>query len=399
MLGSNSCKRLQLLLPSCRIVGGSVTHLHFFQKEPIFISSYSSKSSLVSGNDKLQEKVISFTVSYLINSCGLSPKLALSASKSVQFDNREGPDSVLNVLRNHGFSDDHISQLVRKRPKLLSANAEKTVVPKLEFLSSVGLSGTGLFRVLYSNPDIILKHSLERTIIPCYDIIKSLLLVDEKVALFLRSSYRVMSSKLINMVPNISVLRALEVPQASISLWVTCHPFVLSLDTEKFKENIKKVTGMGFAPSSATFMKALDVISLTDALTWDQKMEVYKKCGWTEDDFLLAFRKNPFFMSLSCKKFSSKMDFLMMGWQPADVARNPTVLTYSLEKWIIPRCSVIRVLLLKGLILKGEFSLGTIMAPEKYFLDRFVIRYQEQVPELLHILQGKIGIVELGFGF
>ncbi|VVA24021.1 PREDICTED: mRNAion termination factor [Prunus dulcis] len=228
MLGSNSCQRLQLLLPSCRNVGGSLTHLHFFQKEPIFFSSYSSKSSLVSGNDKLQEKVISFTVSYLINSRGLSPKLALSASKSVQFDNREGPDSVLNVLRNHGFSDDHISQLVRKRPKLLSANAEKTVVPKLEFLSSVGLSGTGLFRVLYSNPNIILKNSLERTIIPCYDIIKSLLLVDEKVALFLRSSYWVMTSKLINMVPNISVLRALEVPQASISLWVTCQcPLIL----------------------------------------------------------------------------------------------------------------------------------------------------------------------------
>ncbi|KAH0982395.1 hypothetical protein GBA52_009572 [Prunus armeniaca] len=251
------------------------------------------------------------------NSCGLSPKLALSASKSVQFDNREGPDSVLNVLRNHGFSDDHISQLVRKRPKLLSANAEKTVVPKLEFLSSVGLSGTGLFRVLYSNPNIILKNSLERTIIPCYDIIKSLLLVDEKVALFLRSSYWVMSSKLINMVPNISVLRALEVPQASIFLCDLSS--FCSLDTEKFKENIKKVT---------------------------------------------------------------------------DVARNPSVLTYSLEKRIIPRCSVIRVLLLKGLIVKGEFFVGTIMIPEKYFLDRFVIRYQEQAPELLHIFQGKIGIVE-----
>lgn len=134
MLGSNSCQRLQLLLPSCRNVGGSLTHLHFLQKEPIFFSSYSSKSSLVSGNDKLQEKVFSFTVSCLINSCGLSPKLALSASKSVQFDNREGPDSVLNVLRNPGFSDDHISQLVRKRPKLLSANAEKTVVPSFSVL-------------------------------------------------------------------------------------------------------------------------------------------------------------------------------------------------------------------------------------------------------------------------
>ncbi|PQP97353.1 uncharacterized protein Pyn_09085 [Prunus yedoensis var. nudiflora] len=268
-------------------------------KSQIDVGSNQFLEQLIAGGSKLSVETISlcFIPHKLM---WVVPKTGSLCFQSVQFDNREGPESVLNVLRNHGFSDDHISQLVRKRPKLLSANAEKTVVPKLEFLSSVGLS----------------------------------------------------------------VLRALEVPQASISLWVTCHPFVLSLDTEKFKENIKKVTGMGFAPSSATFMKALDVISLTDALTWDQKKEVYKKCGWTEDDFLLAFRKNPFFMSLSCKKFSSKMDFLMKGWQPADVARNPNVLTYSLEKWIIPRCSVIRVLLLKGLIAKGEFSLGTIMTPK-----------------------------------
>lgn len=181
-------------------------------------------------------------------------------------------------------------------------------MPKLEFLSSVGLSGTGLFPVLYSNPNIILKNSLERTIIPCYDIIKSLLLVDEKVALFLRSSYWVMSSKLINMVPNISVLRALEVPQASIFLCDLSS--FCSLDTEKFKENIKKVTGMGFAPSSATFMKALHEISLTDALTWDQKMEVYKKCGWTEMISHWRLERIPFLGAYHLRSFRVKWIFL-----------------------------------------------------------------------------------------
>lgn len=74
-------------------------------------------------------------------------------------------------------------------------------------------------------------------------------------------------------------------------------------------------------------------------------MELYSKWGWTEDDFWLAFRKNPRFMPLSANSFSSEMDFIVnkMGWQPADVAKELNTLTYSLEKRIMPRASVIRI--------------------------------------------------------
>ena len=159
---------------------------------------------------------------------------------------------------------------------------------------------------------------------------------------------------------------------------------------------------MGISPSSSSFMKALYVISAVDELKWVRRMEVYKTTfSWTEDDFFLAFRKNPMFMGMSEKMVLSKIDFLVkrMGWEPALVGASPGVLTYSLEKWTIPRCSVIRVLLLKGLILKGEFSLGgTVTTSKSYFLDRFVIRYQEQVPELLNIFQGKMSLADIGLG-
>ncbi|XP_068304272.1 transcription termination factor MTERF15, mitochondrial-like [Pyrus communis] len=271
----------------------------FLRPEP-----YSSKSLLVAEKVKLGDGG-DFTVSYLINSCGLSPKHALSAAKKVHFDTPEGPNSVLNLLEDHGFDKTHISHLVKKHPHLLLFNPEKTLLPKLEFLGSIGLSGTGL---------------------------------------------------------------------AECSL--------------EFKEIVKKIMSMGVSPSSEVFTRALHVNALRDASEWEQKMELYRKWGWTEDDFMLAFRRNPLFMGFTEKNFSSKMDFLVnkMGWQPADVAGSPTVVTYSLEKYIIPRCSVIRILLSKGLISKGEFTLGTfIMNPKSYFLNRFVIKYQEQVPELLSI--------------
>ncbi|XP_040373860.1 uncharacterized protein LOC112199891 [Rosa chinensis] len=177
----------------------------------------------------------------------------------------------------------------------------------------------------------------------------------------------------------------------------------MSLENEKFHQNVNKVMSLGFRPStSTTFMKALFVISTTDSSKWAQKMDFYKKCGWTEDDFLLAFSKNPLFMNMTEKNISSKMDFIvnkMALVQPADLAHYPTVLTYSLENRIIPRASVIRVLLLKGLIARGDFSFNSLMIyNNKKFLDKFVVPYQPQVPELLSIFAGEmgLGLVELG---
>lgn len=396
---NSCCKRLQLMLG---IVGDSATHLKVFQKEAIFLRSYSSKSSLVSEKVILGEKRGSFTESYLMNSCGLSQKLAVSVSKKVQFDTRERPDSVLNLLKRHGFSKTHISELVKKRPKLLLANAEKNLVPKLEFFASIGISGTGLAHMVCMSP-VVLERSIEGSLMPCYHIIKSLLVLDDnKLSRMFANIQWVRLAKMRNIAPNISVLRALGVPEASISHWMSHRPFLLSLESDKFKENVKKATSMGVPPSYASFMKVLYVIIRVHEPEWAQKMELYKNWGWTEDDFLLAFRKNPQFMELTVKNFSSKMDFLVnkMGWHPADVAGSSIALNYSLEKYIIPRCLVIRVLLLKGLISKGEFSLGTLVRkPKQYFLDRLVIKYQEQVPELRSIVEGKLRLAEQGLGF
>ncbi|PRQ39162.1 putative transcription regulator mTERF family [Rosa chinensis] len=399
------CKRLQLLLPSCSSSVDSVTHLHCFRKASHFSSSYSSKSLLGGKIDKPQEKDGSFTVSYLVNSCGLSPEVALCLSKKrVHFKSREKPDSVIKLLKHYGFNDTDISQLVKKFPEVLGAKPEKTILPKLEFFSSIGLSGNDIARALCSNPSI-LKRNVDRSLRPCYDIIKSILVSDLEVAVFFKNSYQLLTVKSVsNIAQNVSVLRKLKVPEPSISYYATCQPFVMSLEKEKFHEAVKRVMSLGFHPSNATtFMKALFVISITDSSKWAEKMDFYKKCGWSEDDFLVAFRKNPFFMNMTEKNISSKMDFIvnqMALVQPADLAHYPTVLTYSLEKWIIPRCSVIRVLLLKGLITRGEFNFNTLMGlNKKNFLKRFVVQYQEQVPELLSIFEGKMGLAELGLGF
>ena len=81
-------------------------------------------------------------------------------------------------------------------------------------------------------------------------------------------------------------------------------------------------------------------------------------------------------MESSEKKILSMMEFLVkkMGWEYAAVARCPTVFLRSLEKNVIPRCSVVKVLQLKGLVNK-DMSLSILAYTEKNFFDRFVVKY------------------------
>ncbi|XP_057997968.1 transcription termination factor MTERF5, chloroplastic-like [Hevea brasiliensis] len=343
----------------------------------------------------------SFTVSFLINSCGLILKSAQSISKKICFKTLERPDSVLRLLREHGFTNSHISKIVKMRPRVLLLNPERTILPKLEFLCSIGVSRSDLSVIVSQNPDL-LNRSIKRNLIPHYHILKSILVSDEKVIKCLK---RLLKSSIVlsqnDFYANISLLRGLGIPQSSISLLVTFNPSTMCLKAFNFAEGVKKVVQIGFDPSKLQFVRALQVLLGIKQKTWEDKIEAFRRWGLSEEEISSIFRKNPFCMGLSEKNIMCSMNFLVckMGWQPAAVARVPIVLSYGLETRIKPRCSVIRVLLLKGLI-KADVPVSSVMITrEKYFLGRFVIKYLDQVPQLLDIFQGKIGLTELGFGF
>ncbi|RXI08756.1 hypothetical protein DVH24_022900 [Malus domestica] len=57
------------------------------------------------------------------------------------------------------------------------------------------------------------------------------------------------------------------------------------------------------------------------------------------------------------------------------IAKYPVVMNLSLERRLIPRSSVVKVLLLKGLI-NENFNLGSVVIPvKKQFLETFVNRF------------------------
>ncbi|KAF2322028.1 hypothetical protein GH714_005809 [Hevea brasiliensis] len=316
----------------------------------------------------------------------------------MRFETPERPDSVLRLLREHGFTNSDISRIVKSRPQVLLAHPKNTLMPKFEFLRSIGVSTSGLSIIVSRNP-FLLTQSIEQHLIPLYEFLKSVLVTDEKVVTALKHMKR--NFKLNSFSNNLAFLRGLGVPQSSISYLLTQHPFVMFQEVGKLAEGVNKVMKLGFDPSKIMFVEAVLVFYTMTQKTWEHKMGVYRRWALSEDEIWLIFRKHPICMTLSEKNVMGTMDFLVfkMGWQPAAVARVPVVLCYSLERRIMPRCSVVRVLLLKGLI-KADIHLSSVLiSSEKLFLERFVIKYQENVPQLLDIFQRKMDLKELGFDF
>ncbi|KAF2296013.1 hypothetical protein GH714_035670 [Hevea brasiliensis] len=477
-LGFGSEEKTLIILAYLMLVNGSLASLDFYWFSPLSSTIqlgciqngllFTARSLSTSWKPVDHEhKKYSYTVSYLAHSFGFSLESAESISKmtkKVKFESPDKPDAVVRLLTEFRNCSDGVLEL-------------------------------------------LLFELLERRIIPCYNILKSVLVSDVKVVKSLKRSNGIVFLRLPeNLSFNLSILREIGVPQSislicwfrpSLACWnpakfrqlvnkvieigfdplkstfahalvfvcrpnvwerkmvvyrscglsedeiwsvirkfpscmsfsiekirntmdflvnnmgwlpadVARVPSVLSYSLEKrivprnpakFRQLVNKVIEIGFDPLKATFAHALLFVSRPNV--WERKMVVYRSCGLSEDEIWSAIRKFPLCMSFSVKKIRNTIDFLVnkMSWLPGDVARVPIVLCYSLEKRIVPRCSVVEVLLLKGLV-KGEINLSNVLAiTEKCFLDLFVIKYQEEVPQLLSIFRGEINIVDLGFGF
>ncbi|KAK2441508.1 transcription termination factor MTERF15, mitochondrial [Trifolium repens] len=294
----------------------------------------------------------------------------------------DGPNAVIQLFRNYGFSDSQLSTLVKRHPFVLLAKPEKTLLPKLNFLQSIGVSTTDLPKILLMNTNL-LKLSLEKNIIPRYHIIRSLVRNDkEVVSIFKRWRYYFYSD---SMVPNIEVLRKLGVPQSSVSLLVSNFPNVAFCEHSRFVKAVNIVKEMGFDPLKSNFVLAVRVIARMDKEIWESKLKIFKRWGWSKDICLLAFQKHPLYMTISVKKFTKIMNFFLkdMGLTPKDIARMPGMLMRSFERRIVPRCKVVKILKSRGLIKSGLFISSFIRVTEKEFLERYVTPFEEDLPLIL----------------
>ncbi|KAK1319134.1 hypothetical protein QJS10_CPB04g00440 [Acorus calamus] len=318
------------------------------------------------------------------------PEVALRISKWFTLKAPKNADLVLDFLRNQGFDQTHIAKAISRQPRLLMLSPETNLKPKMDFLTRYGFSDSQLIKFLSIEPTI-LGHSLDRHIAPSLEFLEGIVGTKEDIiAVINRSAYLLNSSVYQKrLMPNISYLQDHGVPASHVSKFLLKRLNMFCMwDPNRFRTSVVKVHGMGFNPLRTTFLVAVNVV-LTSKTKWEDKSELYRNLGWSEDDVLSAFKKQPMCMQISEKKIKCVFEFFIgeLGWESSSLSRCPVLLCYDLEKRVIPRCAVLQVLLSNGLIKKNMKWTSALIPSEKRFLERFVTKYKEEVPELMRANQ------------
>ncbi|KAL9677376.1 hypothetical protein QQ045_005605 [Rhodiola kirilowii] len=162
------------------------------------------------------DKDDAFTNSYLTESCGLNPNVANLLTKKLNLKSADKPNAVLACLRNHGFGDTQIS------------NVLPWVLPRQLLLRSSKSLPT------------ILRMSLDRKLVPSLSYLKGLLSTDEKVVQALLHYAWLLRSKVeTSIAPNIDVLRQLGMPEHVIIQCLRFRPDTLFHSAARFKEVVE----------------------------------------------------------------------------------------------------------------------------------------------------------------
>ncbi|CAJ2662089.1 unnamed protein product [Trifolium pratense] len=354
----------------------------FFQHYPLPFSLHFSTTT--------SDDSTSFAASYLINNLGFSTQSAskLCSTYNFTFKTAQNPDSVLNVFRNHGFSDSQLRHMIAKLPELLSCNPSKRVLPKFQFFLSKGASNSDIVNLISQNPRI-LSPSLNNHIVPTYELVYR----------FLKSHKETIARVILNSafhgdyhVPsNIKLLIENGVSESNIARLLRSWPLALRTRYNMVKL-VEELKDLGFNPSKTTFSIAVVAKTYVSETRWKEKVDAFKKWGWSDEDVVNAFKKQPYCMLVSIDKINLLMNFWVeqLGWDPLVLAKGPSLFLLSLEKRIIPRAQVVQFLLKKGLREKNASLTSPFIDSNKLFLDRYIKRYKEESSYLLKLYEEKL---------
>ncbi|XP_010694646.2 transcription termination factor MTERF5, chloroplastic [Beta vulgaris subsp. vulgaris] len=347
-------------------------------------SKTSFKSTI---NDVSSSVPPSFSIQYLTNSCGLSLNSAISTAKKITLEekNKEHFDSVISFLKSHEFSDTQITELVQKYPAVLQCRILTNLKPKIEFLIENGIQGSNVPKLIISTPAIFFR-SLDAQLKPAMALIKRVLTSPDKLLVVARRGSWILTTDWKSWHKNLDYLIELGVPKRRVQELLVLQPRCLYQDIERIKYGVEMVKNMGVKPDDVKFIHTFRVISSLSELGWKRKVKVFESLGWNSGEVVSTFTKSPHCLSCSEEKLRNAMDYFVntVKVDRRTIINYPKILMYSIQKRVIPRYTVWKILEERKLIRRSQF-IWVLNKSESDFIEQYVTRYSDLIPHLRSI--------------
>ncbi|CAM0901896.1 unnamed protein product [Alopecurus aequalis] len=342
-----------------------------------------------------------FMAEYLVSTCGLPPEAAAKAApRFSHLTSTERPDAVLAFLRSHGLGKAQVRLIVSRKPALLLSDVDATLAPKFSALRALGLKRAEASRLFALFPSA-LTYGVHSNLLPrvlfWLDLLGSTTLLMKWLAKAWLLKFTVDL-----LLKNLATLRGLGVPEPRLTAMVRMRPTIIMQAPAKLKALVGRVEACaaGVPPASGMYTWCLFALHNIGVRAFEaKKAAVTRGLGCTDDEFAAMFRRAPCFMFTSEEVLRRKVEFLRTTARCSVgcVVRNPVLLTFSVDKRMAPRCRVVEALRSRGAVDFRKTSLATIVRlSEDKFVERYIEKYKEDVPELLELYTNEIGRTQTG---
>ncbi|XP_055834563.1 transcription termination factor MTERF5, chloroplastic-like [Solanum dulcamara] len=354
-----------------------------------FLSSYNFGSQYLYSSTATPAPT-HFLVKYLVDSLGFSNEEAASISSKVTSRKpSKNPDLVINFLKQAGFDNTQMKKMVYTVPKLLFRDVSKTLKPKFECLMDLGLSGSDLVNVIAKDAQII-DRGLDTHLRPTIDCLRRTFGSDENVVKALKRAPWLLTFRAHHIMGiNLLLLRNFGFSDEKIRKLVLFYPNYLTQKPERIKDLLHRLENDFQVPrDSPSFLYGFHVLSSQKTSALDRKIGIFKSFGWSDNDILEMFRKLPLCVGLSEVRIQEKLNLFMteLGFGPAYLVSHLAILGFSLEKRVLPRMQVFKILDEKKLERRKLDLYHALCLTETKFINYFVLPYKD-IPDLFEQLK------------
>jgi mTERF domain-containing protein len=334
---------------------------------------------------------------YLVAACGFAPDQARKTAKKAfdelskerkkafedlprsRLNSASNPHAVLALLSGVGLSRADIAAVVAADPLLLRSSPRNIGPRLLDLRDRLGLSSPQIVCFLLVGSRALRSCDVG----PRLEFFISLYGSFEKLIHVMKKNYSFLHSDLEGVVkPNFVLLRQCGLTVRDIAQLCSAKTWMLTFSPERVKEFVLRAEELGVPRSSRRFWRAVSVVASISKESTAAKLKFLKSTLGCKVS--TAVSKMPSIVGLSEEYLQRKIAFLIneVGLKPQYIVGNPVLFTLSLEKRMIPRHRVMKVLQ-ENRLLKSNMSFLSLAIPgEEAFKLRFIDCHKDALPWL-----------------
>ncbi|XP_015641475.2 transcription termination factor MTERF4, chloroplastic [Oryza sativa Japonica Group] len=320
---------------------------------------------------------------YLVAACGLTRAQAARASERIShLRSPSKPDAVLAFLAGLGIPRPDIATAVAADPRLLCAGVEGNLAKRVAELGDLGIPRSQIARLVPLAKIPFRSSSLATNLAFWLPVFGSL----DSILRALRKNSSLLSANLDKVVkPNLAFLKQCGIDARDVASNPNLYSSRLfTSNPMKLRDAVARVEELGMVRGSRVFHRGLVAVAFLSKEAVATKTRLLVELGFSQDDVSVIFRKMPSFLTASEKRIRRAVGFLKgdVGLEERYIARRPVLLLYSLERRLLPRYYLLKVLRTKGLLDCKLCYYSTAALGEKKFIERFVHPYEDHIAGL-----------------